>query len=378
MTAIVLNGTNAVAARLTIPRVGVWFADVDVDLGASGVVPSGRVLLAIGSESLVGTVDPRATGRLGTKARVQVVGGGGGWDRPVTALHYRNDFGVTSTSVYASTAAAVGEQLVDASPVVLGTDFVRTAGSASRVLAGVAWYVDAAGITRIGTRLAAPLGAGVDVLDWDATTRRAVLASDAIVWPGTVLTDARFGTARVRDVEQTFGEGSARVIAWCDTDSTTGVEVAGTKLARAIGAAARASAGADYLAAYSYRVLIQAETGRVDLQSLRRGGTVPDILKSVAIWHGIAGISHTLAVGSVVTVEFIAGDPKLPIVVAFAPDNPAPTLTRFSATKVNVGEGLGLPVLKLSAALTTWIGAVSTATGAGLPTGFTSTKLFTE
>lgn len=377
MTTILLNGLSAVAARLAIPGTGAWIADVDVDLALVPVVPSGRAVLVIGTETLLGTVDASGTGRMGEKARVQLVGGGGGWARNVPALHLHNDFGVTSTAVYSVTAASVGEVVLDTAPTVYGPDFVRSAGPASRVLAGVNWYVDATGITTVGPRLPRPLGLGVDILEWDPATKRAVLASDTIVWPGTLLVDERFGTATVRDVEQTFGPDGARVIAWCETGSDAGLESAGSRLARALGAVARESTGLPFLRRYKYRVVAQGVDGRLTLQAVAIGAGVPDLLQAIPIWPGVAGVEQKLVPGSIVLVAFVARDaplPPMPVVVGFDPDNP--TALEVSVDTLIFKVGLGAmpvakapPVITALSALQTQLTALNAglaATAAGL------------
>ena len=244
MLPITLNGSPAVSLRVHAPARGVWFADVDLDLAAiAAPVPSGRAVLTVGAAVLSGTVDPEASGRFGTKARVRVVGGGNGWQKLVPAQHFHNDFGVLSTSVLQATGALVGEQVVDVTPSRLGVDYVRTAGPAARVLADAEWYVDPTGITLVGPRPPVPLSPGADILTWDATARKAEIASDELILPGTILVDVRFGTATVQDVEQTFGADGARAVVWCKPTDAPAKLPPGTRLARALSALAKESAG---------------------------------------------------------------------------------------------------------------------------------------
>jgi len=385
MIGVLLNGQAATRARVSIPGTGAWMAELDIDLDATRIVPSGRVALTIGTDVLTGTIDPRSSGRMGERATVHVIAGGGGWDKIVPAVHLHNDFGVTSTSVYSVTAASVGEAVLDASPRVLGVDFVRSAGPASRVLAGVAWYVDATGITTIGPRAPRALGADATILEWDPLTMRAVIAADSIIWPGTLLVDTRFGTATVRDVEQTFDEAGVRAIAWCETGETSDVTSAGTRLARALASMARESVGATFMRTYRYRTVLQGVDGRLTLQAVTRGGPTPDILTAVSIWSGVAGASQKVTPGSVVLVGFIAGDASKPIVIGFDPDAPAQVEVSFDAARVAVGAGTN-PVAMASAPLLTFISQVAgyingiapgTVTPV-LPAAVTSTRTFTE
>ncbi|WP_437982920.1 hypothetical protein [Sorangium sp. So ce117] len=74
----------------------------------------------------------------------------------------------------------------------------------------------------------------------------------------------------------------------------------------------------DFLGKYRYRVLAMAGD-RVDLQAVRKGAGLPDILP-MPIAAGMAGLSAELTPGALVLVEFIEGDPQLPVVTGFSRD----------------------------------------------------------
>jgi hypothetical protein len=393
MLPILLNQLQVVSAIVNMPANGVWTADLDVDLDVSMIVPSGKCVLTIGTTPMIGTIDPRSTGRFGAKAHVQVSGGGGGWDKPVLGLHLHNDVGVLSSAILAVTAAEVGEAVVDTIPKRLGVDYVRTAGPASRVLSGFDWHVDTSGVTVTGPRLPIPFNPlTVDILSWDAETRCATLASDELVLPGTVLVDIRFGTAIVRDVEQTFSAEGSKVSAWCDTSTLSlpvpGVqkETPGNRIARAIGMMAREAAGVQYLKRWHYRVVLQNPANkRVTLQLVDILGGAPLALAEIDIWPGVCGSSHVLVPGTEVLVAFIEGDPAQPIVVGFAKLAPPPLETKLEAVRIALGSVAVDPVAKAPgtqaqiAALTTAVGALAayvaalTALAATPPTSTTFT-----
>jgi hypothetical protein len=383
MIALLFNGLPALSVRLSLPATGAWFADVSVDLPESGSVPSGRCVLTLGTDVLTGTVDPRMTGKKGFIVSVRVVAGGGGWDKSVPAVHLHNDAGVTSTAVYSVTAAAVGEVVTDTAPARVGVDYVRGAGPASRVLSGASWYVDASGVTVVGPRAPAVLAATADVLDWEPVTRRATVAYDSVVWPGTIISSPLFGDVIARDVEQSFVPDGVRATIWCEVSTAAGGDPVGGRLARALAAIARESVGAAYLRRHKYRVVLQGVDGRVTLQSIARGGAVPDLLQSVEVWPGVAGVTQTMGLGSTVLVAFVAGDPSLPVVAGFEAAGGAPTLTTIEADKVNIGAGTTAAVLS-STTLATWIATVTSyingiAPGTLIaPAGHVSTKLFSE
>ncbi len=371
MTTLLLNTFRAVSVRLLIPWTGAWIADVDFDLEAVPVAPTGAALLKIGETTvLLGTIDPRASGRFGQKGRARVVAGAGGWDKTVTARHFHNDAGLLSAAVLTATAAEVGEKLVQPIPSVLGFDFVRSAGPASRVLAGLDWYVDFSGVTFVGPRVPIPADpTSVEVLSFDPNTQRAEIASDAVIRPGTILVDPRFGTATVRDVEQTFNDAGARATAWCGETSTSRF-ISGLK------SLAREATGLAHLKGYKYRVVAAGPDGRLTLQALRRAAGVPDSI-AIPVWPGVAGVSVQVAPGTICIVEFVEGDPAQPVVRAFEP----------GATIVMAKVGTGLSPVVLYAQLAIYLAALEAKLAASVvgpvPTPFAamgaaSTKLLTD
>jgi hypothetical protein len=391
MIPMLLNQLPVVAAKINVPATGVWIADLDVDLDVTGIVPIGKAILTIGTTLLTGTIDPRATGKVGSKAHVQLIGGGGGWDSHVLALHLHNDVGVISSQVYAQTAAEVGEVVVDSKPTRLGTDYARTSGPASRVLSGVDWFVDFTGVTIVGPRLPVPFNPlNVDILDWDPGERKATLASTDLIVPGTVLLDVRFGTATVRDIEHTFGPDGARATAYCATSDIpplpgAHIETPGGRLARALGALARESVAPEYLKQHRYRVVIQGGDKRVTLQSVDLLSKVPAFLLDIEVWPGFAGASFLFVPGTEVMVSFNDGDPAQPVIVGFAKTSPPPLEAQIEAVRIALGTVAIDPVAKAPgtqaqiAALTVAVGAVAawiaavTALAATPPTSTTFT-----
>lgn len=333
MTTLLVNDLRAVSVRLFHPWEGAWTAEVDFDLSLVPTVPSGRVLLKINETILQGTIDPDASGRFGEKARARVIAGGGGWHKDVLPLQLHNDGGILSSAVIAVTAAEVGETAVVVVPARLGVDYMRTAGPASRVLAGLDWYVTLAGLTTVGPRAPLPMAPDVQILTWDPHENLAEIAYDGLITPGTVLVDPRFGTATVRDVEQTFGDGGARARAWCSPATETG----STKLITMLRSLTRESAGVANLKTYRYRVVSQTPptpaplTGRVTLQAIDPTIGAPHAIE-VPIWYGVPGIRATLTPGTECGVVFLDGDPAQPAVVCFKDDS--------GAVKLAIGTGV--------------------------------------
>jgi len=365
MLPLFLNTLQATAARLIMPAKGCWTLDVDVDLDITKIVPSGRAIFTVGTSIFAGTIDERDSGRFGDKAKVQLVGGAG-WEKDVIALHLHNDVGVFSTAVLSATAAEVGEVVLDMIPKRLGTDYVRSAGPASRVLAGLDWYVTPQGITTVGPRLPMPFNPlTADVLEWDPSQRMATIASDDVITPGTILVDLRFGSATVRDVEQTFDASGARAKCWCDLNTTDGAP-AGTRLVETLSTLAREACGVVHLKTYTYIVALQTPDGRVTLGQLDPTADVPMLLESIDVGYGLPGVTAKILPGTQVRVVFVEGDPSKPRVVGFEPSSPPPLELSLNAARIALGPLGSSPVAKateLLAYLATLVTAINAIPG---------------
>lgn len=329
-----LGALRAAHVRLWTPWTGVWLADVDVDLDKTKAVPAGAQTLTIGTAKLVGTVDDSRAGRFGEKASLRLLGGGGGWHKPVPARSFHNDAGLTSRDVIEATAAEVGEIATDLAPVPLAVDFERAGepatspAPASAVLANRPWWVGFDGKTVVGARPVATAPKSAEVLSWSGLEQRAELACDELLVPGTTIADARYGTIVLRDIEQTFADGSARAVAWC---GPVGV----SRLVDSLVTLVRQRLGGLYLGRYAYRVVRQNVDGRLELQAVERERGLPDMLP-VTAWPGVPGVTAKVANGTIVHVEFIAGDPSRPVVTGFE-GTKAPQSVTLTAGAVNIG-----------------------------------------
>lgn len=353
-----LNGKRVLSTRLLTAWTGVWLADLDLDDEA---LPAGRVELEVGGSKLSGTVDPRASSRMGTRCGVRVLGGGGGWHQAVKPRHFHNDAGVTRASILQATAAEAGERVVDPEIVRLGVDYVRAAGLASDVLAGLPWYVDDAGVTHIGNRPEKAAPEGLAVQSWEPTTQCLQVASDELVRPGWRFTDSRFADVVARDVEQVFSAAGARATVWCGKSPAS-------RLASALGAAVEAFGRTKHLRAAPYRVFLMAPDGRVQLQAVEKRAGFPDAIP-VPMRMGIPGAKAKLKPGALVLVEFELGDAARPTIRSFEasggdgwrPDElelDAKTLLRLGETSgAVVGPGAGTAVA-LAPKLEAWAAVV--------------------
>jgi hypothetical protein len=366
-----LNGSSVLSCTLHVPETGVWTADVTLDETVPLIAPRDRVVLVIGDERLLGRVDATRAGLVGGRQSVVIVGGSGGWGTHVDALAYHSDAGVRASDVYASTGATVEEIVQTVVDAPLGPHFVRAAGRASSVLTGTAWHVRADGVTI------------VDVLEWSPDDRRAVLAGEAVVWPGAALTSELTGSVTVRESTLHVDVSGARSHVYVATSASAADEPHGNRLARAIASLARSAVAVEYMQRHDYRVVVQGLDGRVTVQAVRGGAAVPELLVGVPVWPSAAGVAQRLAPGTLVHVAFGGLGAQSPVVVACSPDSGIPLETKINAIQVTIGAGTA-PVARASASFVAWVTAITTAINALAPGSaiapldVASVKLFSE
>lgn len=319
MTAHVLVDTHP-AARVTVhvPSVGPWWADVVFETAPD---VSGVVTIRVGELELVGTIDPTHDGVRGLERRSRIVAGAGGWGTLLAPKAYHNDAGVKASTVAEDAAREAGETLGDFAPVVerIGIDYVRESGPASRtledVIGAVPWWVGYDGVTRVGARgTSTPVAGSFDVLEHVVDERLVTLAADDLrsVGIGSILTDGLLETPQtVSELELAVEPDSVRIKAWCG-DGSRGGRLVG--ILRSI--VGRATDG-ELHGLWKYRV-VQMSSERVELQAVtgQRDG-LPNVIP-VSQWPGMAGLWASLAPGSEVLVQFVAGRRTEPVVTHFS------------------------------------------------------------
>lgn len=307
-----LNGARAVSVTLTTLWRGAWWAEVDLDPTDATVAPSGAATLAMLGGTLIGTVDPRLSGRFLASNRIRVVAGAGGWDKPVPRQDYHNPNGVLSAQVYQAAASIVGETVLDPSPINVGVSFERAGGAAAAVFGDRDWYVDAAGMTHVDEWPAVAADASVEILEYYPDRQELVVSSDTLILPGTTFTDPRFdGTLVARDVEQIVGPSGSRARIWCSAAGVTRAMSAFTNMVRAV-------VGRQWLRSYRCRVISQDAGGTLTLQAVNAPLGTPD-MRAKPMWVGCQGDSATVRLSSECDVRFQEGDPSRPIVTSWAP-----------------------------------------------------------
>jgi hypothetical protein len=295
---------------------GAWIADLEIDPAsiASSGLPSGRVTATVGGVPLSGTIDARNSGTWGPTGKVRVVAGGNGWDQVVPRQDFHNDATITSTQIYQSTAAVIGETVNDLTPAVLGIDFVRSgspgAGPASRVFRDLPWWVSVTGVTNIGPRPSSTPDASLVIQSWDPIEQKITFSCDTLLYPATALSDSRFGSSSptVYDVEQVFDSQGSTGWAW-STSAPCSQLVADLK------SACLEWTRAAQLRTYRYR-LIQYQGARAALQAVNPIAGMPDLIP-LAQWSGLPGSTITMAPSQEVLVAFENADPTLPRIVSY-------------------------------------------------------------
>lgn len=328
-----LAGFRALSVRILTPWRGAWVAEVDIDPGDVSLVPSsGPAQLAVGGFTCNGAVDSRWSGSFGARAAATVVGGNGGWDKPLPAQSWVSDSQVTQLEVFQATAAAVGETVAGVSGATLGLAWDRAAGPASAVFDGMDYYVGFDGITHLDARPTPTADTSFEILEWYPLEQRAVVACDALIVPGLVLSDPRLNGANpvVRDVLQTFTKsGGARATLWCSQGAVS-------PLITTLSQVARAAVRPAYLKGYRYRVVLQESDGRIALQAVQTSAGMPDMLP-ISIWPGMQGVTARVALSSECVVVFIDGDPAQPIVTNWRSTDLPLQLSLDASALVKVG-----------------------------------------
>lgn len=328
-----LNGEPLARFRIRIPEQGPWVFDCST---VTGTTFTGRVTIKVGSTTLIGTIRPESSGAMVGDDAYRIVAGAGGWGTSVSLPGHHNDAGVRRKAIAAEVAALVGETIgMFATPdQTFGVDYAPRTGTASRVLedcaAGVKWYVDFAGVTNVQDVAVTTADPNlVHVLDYSPLSKIATIGLDdlAALRPGMRLpADSRFtDTLIVREIDVLCSGDSLLAYAWCGNAGAG----AGSRLSRLMRAAARRATDDRIWGKWRYRVLRQADDGRVDLQSVAK--ETPD---QILVPQRIAvAVRANFKPGQIVLVEFLEGRATLPRITA-GDDSGAPG---FFAESIELG-----------------------------------------
>ncbi len=184
-------GSRITSARITR---GAWGAASGDVAFAEDTAVATRGTLTIGNASLVMAVHRQ--GGYGGSRSARLVAGAGGWLTTAPRQFYRNPLGIKLSTVLRDVAARVGESVVLSAPFasqVVGVFWSREEAPASRTLGstvGKSWYVDAAGVTQIGTWPTVAIASAFDVTEYDPARGLYTIATeDPAAWvPGATFT----------------------------------------------------------------------------------------------------------------------------------------------------------------------------------------------
>lgn len=176
-----LNGVLLSRLRLVLPYAGIWHADAWVTDDTLPLPAGPQVLSLAGTNyacSIIRVID------FAGSREVRLIGGAGGWRRPVPAKDYASPAGVPTNVVLSDAAATVGElpPVVDPSvPPTLGPSWERQAGAASLVLwsaLSLGWWMDPAGVVQTAPRLPTPITSYFDAIAVQGAPGRVLVATD--------------------------------------------------------------------------------------------------------------------------------------------------------------------------------------------------------
>ena len=305
MSSCTLNAASVMACSVHLPQFGLWWADCQLDQETAF---TGKVQLVLADLVLNGAVV--SGGSWLGRSSYRIVGGSGGWSKPLPPKGYVNDAGVKFSKIIGDAAAECGEQAEGYPAGSAGPAFDRLAGPASAVMnicAPQNWYVGEDGITRFGRRAthALTVEATRGKVDFAAGSIELMADSIASIVPGVtceglsaVDVEHTLDGKKIRSVlyGSAFGPATKRLQAW-------------SKLIEQMRPFER------YRGTWEYRVVSQSGD-RLDLQAATSRFGLPD-LRGVRVRAGLPGCSASHKLGSLVLVSFVNADPARPVVVGF-------------------------------------------------------------
>lgn len=312
MTMITVNGIEAHALRVDVPRIGTWHAQLELDDLISALT---RVVIVVGALELRGVV---VEDRVDHSKRVlDVVGGAGGWSRVVEPTSYANDAGVRASLVAADVARACGETMGRFEPSAerLGNAYVRDRRSAWATLLdvagdGVDCYVELDGTTVCAPRASRSLS--VNVLGY-VPDQQCVIVDDLTARIGdTLVSDLLPGALAVQRLVLLAGSEALRCECYCSgsTDIASQLEGIIERVQHRV-----------LTTLCEYRVVRQVGD-RLNLQPVHRADGLPE-LQRVEVWGAVPGVRPTVVPGARALVAFIGGSRARPVIVAFGPASDA-------------------------------------------------------
>lgn len=309
MGQVTANGNIVLTGRITIPRIGAWHCDLEVDAEEN---LTGEIVITDGTATFNGTVV--RSDALGSRIVVRAVGGKGGLRAELGAKHYVDcPLRIPVRDIIGDAGETLSnESAGDLLETRLGhwSRGAMPAGSAlSSILEpyGAAWRVLADGTIWVGVETWPDVGVeGFLELDPEPELGTFTIASDSLdLKPGVT-----FLGRRISRVEHIIEENRSRTCYWAeDAGTAPALDRIKEPLARFVRWVMRSTL---YLGAYPSTVQRQdPSTGLLDLlpddERLRGKGT-----SGVQIRHGLPGVAVEVPTGARALLQFDNGDPRKP------------------------------------------------------------------
>jgi hypothetical protein len=308
------SDTPVVVGRVTLPRQGVWHADLVLDAPEA---PTGAVTLRVGQKlTLQGTV--LHAGVFAGQVRVRVVGGAG---KLATELPPKFYAGVPRRLPLTDLCEATGERIASRTDRaflddVLTPSWTRVRGPAASALArlteGWSWRILPDGSLWVGqeTWPEATGMADLVVLEDDEQRGRLLLATEAPeLLPGQTLLGRR-----VSDVELTIEPEQLRLDALLDRGAPGLLDRMKGPLLAIVTAIVRRFT--DPLAWYPGSVVRTEAGGQLEV---KLDGDLMPTITGVQLRSGLAGRGQKLVDGARVLLFYEGGDMRRPVALPFDP-----------------------------------------------------------
>lgn len=348
MSFCTLNGVGVLSAKVTLPRHGLWQAELELD---TTTAPTGKVTLAIGKKlSLVGAV-MRADNYEG-KVSARVIGGAGGLDQPVPSKWYAKAAASLPLTDLLEAGGEVASSAIDGGllTTVLSPGWAMSAGSAATALDRLVEAVGAASLaTSPLTWRALPDGSiwfGLETWPEAPPMADAVLHDDnraddhfsISTEAPTLLPGMSYRGRNVSVVRYAIDPESQRIDVW--SEPAVGVT---DRLKRGLLAIVESMIRkrVDYLAMYPGKLVRQNANGTVDVvcEDARIGS-----LAAVPIRIGVPGVTVVVKTPSRVLITFENGNPQAPIACLW--DAATLDTITIDAKNVNLVKSGGLPIAR--------------------------------
>ncbi len=334
---------DLISLRMSRPSLGPWRMTGEIDVGDDSITGEVAADVIVGGRTFVGWL-VRAEA-LGGRARVEVVGGHGGWGRVVQGRDYLEVLPKTIiTHLISDAGESLAAGVIDDLPLTVIGTWARAEGVAGVSLTilcrrlGLVWRVLDNGDTWIGAEEwpSAPLLTLSPEDAYGDDSSILVIPDEPTLEPGQVWGDGR----RVDRVVYLLEEG-AQLAAEVLFETAAGGDVDRALLERAVRASIRELA---FLLRYPSEVVAQREDGRLELRpdDTQQAGTPP-----LLPLYGLPGVRCGVPSGARVGLVYEAGDPARGRAMGWEQETPA-TLIELEAETIRLGAEATRGVVRIN------------------------------